>query len=102
MSAVKAPQPRTAADAFLLSLNQAGIDYFFANPGTDFAPIIEGYSYGAQQGWKLPTPLPITHETVAMGMAYGYTLATGRTQAVMLHTNAVSYTHLTLPTIGEV
>ena len=80
-------QPRTAADAFLLSLNQAGIDYFFANPGTDFAPIIEGYSYGAQQGWKLPTPLPITHETVAMGMAYGYTLATGRTQAVMLHTN---------------
>ena len=32
------PQPRTAAEAFLLSLKQAGVDYFFANPGTDFAP----------------------------------------------------------------
>ncbi|MGY9056368.1 MAG: thiamine pyrophosphate-requiring protein [Alphaproteobacteria bacterium] len=79
--------PRTAAEAFLLSLKQSGIDYFFANPGTDFAPIIEAYSYGQTQGWDLPEPLPITHETVAMGMAYGYTMVTGKPQAVMLHTN---------------
>lgn len=82
-----APTPRTAADAFLLSLKQAGIDYFFANPGTDFAPIIESYAYGASQGWDLPQPIAAAHETVAMGMAYGVTMVTGKPQAVMLHTN---------------
>ena len=81
------PTPRTAAEAFLLSLKQSGVDYFFANPGTDFAPIIEGYAYGATQGWDLPQPIPCAHETVAMGMAYGVTLVTGKPQAVMLHTN---------------
>ncbi len=82
-----APAPRTAAEAFLLSLKQSGIDYFFANPGTDFAPIIEGYAYGATQGWDMPQPIACAHETVAMGMAYGVTLVTGKPQAVMLHTN---------------
>ena len=81
------PTPRTAADAFLLSLKQAGVDYFFANPGTDFAPIIESYAYGATQGWDMPQPIACPHETVAMGMAYGVTLVTGKAQAVMLHTN---------------
>ena len=79
--------PRTASDAFLLSLKQAGVDYFFANPGTDFAPIIESYAYGATQGWDMPQPIACPHETVAMGMAYGVTLVTGKAQAVMLHTN---------------
>ena len=87
MSATAAPTPRTAAEAFLLSLKQSGIDYFFANPGTDFAPIIEGYAYGATQGWDMPQPIAAAHETVAMGMAYGVTLVTGKPQAVMLHTN---------------
>jgi len=82
-----APAPRTAAEAFLLSMKQSGIDYFFANPGTDFAPIIEGYAYGATQGWEMPEPIVCPHETVAMGMAYGVTLVTGKPQAVMLHTN---------------
>lgn len=84
---MSAPIPRTAAEAFLLSLKQTGIDYFFANPGTDFAPIIEGYAYGALQGWDMPQPIAVAHETVAMGMAYGVTLVTGKPQAVMLHTN---------------
>ena len=82
-----APQPRTAADAFMISLARNGIDYFFANPGTDFAPIIESYARGALEGWALPRPITCAHETVAMGMAYGVTLATGKPQAVMLHTN---------------
>ena len=82
-----APIPRTGAEAFLLSLKQTGIDYFFANPGTDFAPIIEAYSHGATQGWDMPQPIAVAHETVAMGMAYGVTMVTGKPQAVMLHTN---------------
>jgi acetolactate synthase I/II/III large subunit len=81
------PTVRTGAEAFLLSMRRCGIDYFFANPGTDFAPIIEAYAHGATQGWDLPTPVTCAHETVAMGMSYGYTMVTGRPQAVMLHTN---------------
>lgn len=84
---MSAPKPRTAADAFLLSMKQAGIDHFFANPGTDFAPIIESYAHGATRNWRLPQPIPCAHETVAMGMAYGITMVTGKPQAVMLHTN---------------
>ena len=35
----------------------------------------------------LPKALVMPHENAAMGMAYGYYLATGRAQAVMAHTN---------------
>ena len=32
----------TAAEALLATLRLRGIDYLLANPGTDFAPLIEG------------------------------------------------------------
>ena len=50
-------------------------------------PFLEGYAYGATQGCDLPQPIACAHETVAMPMAYGVTLVTGKPQAVMLHTN---------------
>src|SRR5262249_17020290 len=34
----------TVADAYLALLADRGIDYLFANAGTDFAPIIEAYA----------------------------------------------------------
>ncbi|MCB1747266.1 MAG: thiamine pyrophosphate-requiring protein [Gammaproteobacteria bacterium] len=82
-----APLPRTAAEAFLLSLSATGIAHFFANPGTDCAPLIEGYAHGAARGWTLPRPIACVHETLAVGMAHGASLVTGEAQAVMLHTN---------------
>lgn len=79
--------PETVAEAFLFQLRQAGVDFFFANPGTDFAPIIEAYTNPNRKKSDFPEPLAITHETVAVGMSHGYTLATRKPQAVMLHTN---------------
>ena len=38
-------------------------------------------------GSRMPEPLAVPHETVAVGMAHGYYLATGRPQAVMVHVN---------------
>ena len=37
-------------EAFLLLLAERGIDYFFANAGTDFAPIIEAYARSTLSG----------------------------------------------------
>ena len=38
--------PAIAAEALLTRLKANGIDYLFANAGTDFAPVIEGYVVG--------------------------------------------------------
>ncbi|MEM7378486.1 MAG: thiamine pyrophosphate-requiring protein [Pseudomonadota bacterium] len=77
----------TAGGALFGKLKALGVDYVFANSGTDFPPIIEGLIEARDQGIPLPEALVVPHEHVAMGMAHGYTLLTGRAQAVMLHTN---------------
>jgi acetolactate synthase-1/2/3 large subunit len=78
----------TVAEALLRRLKAVGIDHLFANGGTDFAPIIEAVARnGAMAGDVLPRPLVIPHETAALAMAHGAYLASGRPQAVMVHTN---------------
>ena len=77
----------SAGEIFLRRLAANGIDYLFANGGTDFAPVIEGYAHAQVADFKVPTPILTPHETAALGMAHGYYLATGRAQAVMVHTN---------------
>lgn len=79
--------PTIAAEALLTRLKANGIDYLFANGGTDFAPVIEGYVVGEAKGLAMPQPLIIPHETAAVAMAHGYYLATGKAQAVMVHVN---------------
>ena len=78
---------QTVAEAYLTLLKARGIDWLFANAGTDFAPIIEALARGAGAGLPMPEALTVPHETVAVGMAHGYYLATGRLQAVMVHVN---------------
>ncbi len=77
----------TAGGALLARLKVVGVDYIFANSGTDFPPIIEGLAEAAAKDIALPHAIVIPHEHAAMGMAHGYYLATGRVQAVMAHTN---------------
>ncbi len=77
----------TAGGAILARLKVVGVDYIFANSGTDFPPIIEGLAEAAAKDIALPRAIVIPHEHAAMGMAHGYYLATGRAQAVMAHTN---------------
>src|SRR5438105_2709350 len=60
-----------AGEAFLSSLADHGVDFFFANPGTDFPPIVEAFSRGRQANIKLPRPLVIPHENVAMASPRG-------------------------------
>jgi acetolactate synthase I/II/III large subunit len=77
----------TVAEAYLALLKARGIDWLFANAGTDFAPIIEALVRGAKAGLAMPEPVVVPHENAAVGMAHGYYLVTGRPQAVMTHVN---------------
>jgi acetolactate synthase-1/2/3 large subunit len=86
MSEIRLPVT-TAAEALLATLRLRGIDYLFANAGTDFAPVIEGLARAPSAGLHMPTPLVIPHESAAVAMAHGYWLTTGRPQAVMVHVN---------------
>ena len=79
--------PITAGGAIFRRLHQLGVDVVFVNAGTDFPPIIEGLAEAEAHGMELPLPIVVPHEHAAMSMAHGYFLATGRPQAVMLHTN---------------
>jgi acetolactate synthase I/II/III large subunit len=81
------PQTRIAAEDYLDALAAHGIDHLFCNPGTDFAPIVEAFARAARTNRKVPRPMVVPHENAALSMAHGYTMVTGRPQAVMLHTN---------------
>jgi acetolactate synthase-1/2/3 large subunit len=75
----------SAAEAYLELLASRGVEYFFANAGTDFAPIIEAYAKRGAQGQALPRPITVPHEVPAVAMAHGYAMVTRRAQAVMVH-----------------
>ena len=77
--------PRTGAEAVLMALKANGIDWLFANAGTDFPPVIEALA--ALPADSMPTPVTVPHETAAVAMAHGFYLVSGQPQAVMVHVN---------------
>lgn len=70
--ATKTIESGTVADAYLALLVDRGVDYLFANAGTDFAPLIESLAKAQVTGTKVPKPVTVPHENVAMHMALGY------------------------------
>lgn len=78
----------STAEAFLYLLKARGVQYLFANAGTDFAPIIEAYAKLQAAGQDdCPIPMVVPHEFVAVSMAHGHAMISGRPQAVMVHTS---------------
>lgn len=75
----------SVASNFLQALLDRGVEYVFANAGTDFAPIIEALVYAKQHGIRTPEFVIVPHENVAISMAHGYFLTTGKPAAVMVH-----------------
>lgn len=86
-----APKPKAAnrltAEDYLVALRDQGVEYLFANAGTDFPPIIEAFSRLRNAGEPAPRPITVPHENPAVCMAHGYYLMTGRPQALMVHVN---------------
>lgn len=77
--------PSNGAESVLSGLRFHGVDYLFANAGTDFPPIIEALT--TLSGNEIPQALLIPHESAAIAMAHGYFLVSGKPQAVMVHVN---------------
>jgi len=76
-----------AADVLLARLRANDVRYFFANAGTDFAPIVESLARAKQAGRKTVEPIICGHENAAVSMAHGVTMVSGEPQAVMVHVN---------------
>ena len=78
---------QSGADAFIARLAELGIDTVFANAGTDFPPIVEAISKASATGVNRIRAIAVPHENLAIAMAYGHYLISGRPQAIMLHVN---------------
>jgi acetolactate synthase-1/2/3 large subunit len=77
----------TVAEGYLSLMADRGVEYLFANAGTDFAPLIEALAKAEIEGTECPKAITVPHENVAVGMALGYYLVSGRPQLVMVHVN---------------
>jgi acetolactate synthase-1/2/3 large subunit len=75
----------SVAEGLLRSLKRRGIDYVFANAGTDFAPVIEGLVRLAGEPAAIPRFITVPHENLAMAMAHGYYQVAGKPAGVMVH-----------------
>src|SRR5260370_196331 len=78
----------STAHYFLEGLVDLGLEYIFANLGTDHVSLIEEMARWDKDGRKHPEMILCPHEVVAVHMAGGYALATGRAQAVLVHVDA--------------
>jgi len=78
----------STAHHFLEGLVDLGVDYIFANLGTDNVSLIEALARWDSEGRKHPEMILCPHEIVAVHMAAGYALASGRAQAVFVHVDA--------------
>ncbi|HEY0234604.1 MAG TPA: thiamine pyrophosphate-binding protein, partial [Afipia sp.] len=81
---------QSSAMAALRQLRALGIDFFFANGGTDFPPIAEAFATAARDKLAVPRPMVIPHENLAVSMAHGVYMVSRKMQAVMLHVNVGS------------
>ena len=79
--------PETVGEAWLRQLKTRGVDYLFANSGTDFPSIVEAIARAEQYGIDIPRPIVCGHENAAISMAHGHAMVSGRAQLAMVHVN---------------
>ena len=75
----------SGADALLEGLIGSGVEVIFANLGSDHPAIIESLARRRQRGDPTPAVVLAPHEASALSAAHGFTLASGRPQAVLVH-----------------
>lgn len=76
----------SGAEALLRLLKGMGVEWIFASPGSEWSPIWEHLAkpHGADR--EFPRYCSSRHEEVAVAMASGYTKASAKLPAVMIHT----------------
>src|SRR5262245_23164820 len=76
-------KPEYVSDLVVYLLNRLGVEYVTLNPGATTRGMHESLvTYG---GNVAPEVITCSHEEVAVAMAEGYYLATGRLQATLVH-----------------
>src|SRR5688500_11886438 len=75
----------TGAEAVLRVLRAMGVERIFASPGSDWAPLWEALA-GPHAAEEFPEYVSVRHEETAVAMAGGWSKATGKLPAVLLHT----------------
>ena len=77
----------TASTAFLEALAESGVQYVFANLGSDHPGLIEALAQARAEGrtGDLPTVIICPHEMVALSAATTAALVSGTPQAVIVH-----------------
>lgn len=75
-------------DAIVEACRKLGVEYILSSPGTEWAPVWEAMAKQIHTRKSGPRLLDVWHETLAVDIAAGYTLATGKMQAVLLHAGA--------------
>src|ERR1051325_740399 len=76
-----------AGELFLRTVAEHECAHFSCHAGPDSPPIVEGFSRARGSNAKLPRPILVPHENLAVAMAHGAYTQTGRAQAVMVHVN---------------
>src|SRR4051812_5538956 len=72
-------------DAILQALRNLTVDCIVSSPGSEWSAVWESLARAKVAGTPGPAYHSCWHETLAVDIAIGYTLATGRMQAVLLH-----------------
>ena len=75
-------------NAIVEAFHKLGVEYILSSPGTEWAPVWEAMADQIHRKKDGPKLLDVWHETLAVDMAAGYTLATGKMQGVLLHAGA--------------
>ncbi|MEX2454423.1 MAG: thiamine pyrophosphate-dependent enzyme [Rhodospirillaceae bacterium] len=73
-------------EAIVEAFRKLDIDYVMASPGSEWGAVWEAFARQDVEKNHGPVYLSCAHETLAVNLAIGYTVMTGRMQAVMLHT----------------
>lgn len=84
----------TGAEALLRALRAMGVERIYASPGSDWAPLWEALAKPYKEG-EVPQYISSRHEETAIGMATGYTKASGKLAALVIHTT-VGALHATM------
>src|SRR5215510_6258154 len=72
-------------EALLEAFRSLGIDFVISSPGSEWAPLWEAVARQKTSASAGPRYIDVWHETLAIDIAIGYTLYTGRMQVVLLH-----------------
>jgi acetolactate synthase I/II/III large subunit len=73
-------------EAIVEAFRRLDVDYVVASPGSEWGSVWEAFARQDANKSDGPVYLSCAHETLAVNIAMGYSVMTGRMQAVMLHT----------------